>query len=161
MKARTLAALSLAASEPAAALTHRLVMHRSGWGWHRSHHRPRRGAFEDNDRFPLLFAALTIAAIAAGRATNRPRLAAIGAGVTGYGALYLLVHDVGVHGRLSGGRPVLPGRWLKRLGRAHTVHHRTGAAPYGFLVPIVPARPRSAVASLRPVETRARVSKTS
>jgi beta-carotene 3-hydroxylase len=161
VKARTLAALSLAASEPAAALTHRLVMHRAGWGWHRSHHRPRRGAFEDNDRFPLLFAALTIVTIAAGRVTNRPRLVAAGAGATGYGVLYLLVHDVGVHGRLSGGRAVLPGRWLERLGRAHFVHHRTGAAPYGFLLPIVPARHRAAVASLRPVETRALVSNTS
>ena len=68
---------------------------------------------------------------------------------------------VGVHGRLSGGRAVLPGRWLERLGRAHLVHHRTGAAPYGFLLPIVPARHRAAVASLRPVETRALVSNTS
>jgi beta-carotene 3-hydroxylase len=161
VKARTLAAFSLALSEPAAALAHRLVMHRSGWHWHRSHHRPRGSALEDNDRFPLLFAALTIAAIATGRATNRPRLVAVGAGVTGYGALYLLVHDVGVHGRLSGGRAVLPGRWLERLGLAHAVHHRTGAAPYGFLVPIVPAKHRAAVATLRPVATRALVPNTS
>jgi beta-carotene 3-hydroxylase len=161
VKTRRLALLSLVASEPAAALAHRLVMHRSGWAWHRSHHGPRRGALEHNDRFPLLFAAVTIAAIAAGRAINRPRLVAVGAGVTSYGALYLLVHDVGVHGRLSRGRPVLPGRWLERLGRAHAVHHRTGAAPYGFLVPIVPARHRAAVASLRTVETRALVVNTS
>jgi beta-carotene 3-hydroxylase len=153
--------LSLVVSEPAAALTHRLVMHRSGWVWHRSHHQTRGGALEDNDRFPVLFAALTIAAIAAGRALNRRRLVAVGAGVTTYGALYVLVHDIGVHGRLSGGRPVLPGRGLEWLGRAHAVHHRTGAAPYGFLVPIVPARHRAAVVSLRTVETRALVPNTS
>jgi beta-carotene 3-hydroxylase len=161
VKARTIAVLSLVVSEPAAALAHRLVMHRSGWAWHRSHHERRGGTLERNDRFPALFAALTIAAIAAGRATNRPKLVAVGAGVTGYGALYLLVHDVGVHGRLSGGRAVLPGAWLERLGRAHDVHHRTGAAPYGFLVPIVPGRHRTAVASLRAVETRALAANTS
>jgi beta-carotene 3-hydroxylase len=161
MKPRTLAAVTLAASEPAAALAHRAVMHGSGWRWHRSHHRARRGGWEDNDRFPLVFAALTMAAMVVGRSTGRERLVAAGAGVTGYGLLYLLVHDVGVHGRLSGGSPILPGRWLRRLGRAHAVHHRTGEAPYGFLVPIVPARHRAAVASLRPVETRALVENTS
>ena len=97
MKARTLAAVTLAASEPAAALAHRAVMHASGWRWHRSHHRPRRGGWEDNDRFPVVFAALTMATMALGRATGRERLVAAGAGVTGYGLLYLLVHDVGVH----------------------------------------------------------------
>jgi beta-carotene 3-hydroxylase len=161
MKARTLAAVTLAASEPAAALAHRAVMHGSGWRWHRSHHRPRRSGWEDNDRFPVVFAALTMAAMAVGRATGRERLVAAGAGVTGYGLLYLLVHDVGVHGRLSGGGPILPGRWLRWLGRAHAVHHRTGGAPYGFLVPIVPPRHRAAVASLRPIDTRALVENTS
>ena len=105
-----------------------------------------------------MFAALTMAAMVFGRATGR--LIAAGAGFTGYGLLCLLVHDVGVHGRLPGGRP-LPGRWLRWLGRAHAVHHRTGGAPYGFLVPIVPPRHQAAVASLRPVETRALVENTS
>ena len=71
MKARTLAAVTLAASEPAAALAHRAVMHGSGWRWHRSHHRPRRGGWEDNDRFPVLFAALTMGAMAFGRGIGR------------------------------------------------------------------------------------------
>ena len=64
-------------------------------------------------------------------------------------------------GRLSAGRPVLPWRWLRWLGRAHAVHHRTGRAPYGLLVPIVPPRHQAAVASLRPVDTRALIENTS
>ena len=54
-----------------------------------------------------------------------------------------------------------PWRWSRLLRRAHAVHHRTGRAPYGFLVPIVPPRHQAAVASLRPVDTRALVENTS
>ena len=48
-----------------------------------------------------------------GQQARRPRVLAAGAGVSAYGLLYALVHDVCVHGRLSGGRPLLPGRWLR------------------------------------------------
>jgi beta-carotene 3-hydroxylase len=163
VRARTVAAVSVVLSEPAAALSHRLVMHRrAGWRWHRSHHVRRRTRFEANDRFPLLFAGMTIAAMAFGQARGHRRLVAAGAGVTTYGLLYALVHDVGVHGRLTGGRPVLPGPWMRWVGRRHAVHHHTGAAPYGFLLPIAPPpRYRAAVTSLRGVETRARVANTS
>ena len=72
---------------------------------------------------------------------HEPRLAElvpIGVGVTAYGAAYALVHDVYIHRRL---------RWfgdrrlalLDRLAAAHALHHRFGGAPYGMLVPIVPA----------------------
>ena len=90
---------------------------------------PSRGrGWEDNDRFPVVFAALTMATMAFGRATGR--LVAAGAGVTGYGLLYLLVHDVGVHGRLSAGRPVLPGPWLRLLRRAQTTPSAFSKRPY-------------------------------
>ncbi len=71
MRAATVAAVSAVLSEPAAALAHRLVMHRPrGWRWHRSHHLPLHTRWEDNDRFPLLFAGLTIMTM-----TYRERLA--------------------------------------------------------------------------------------
>jgi beta-carotene 3-hydroxylase len=158
----TVAAVSAVLSEPAAALSHRLVMHRPrGWRWHRSHHGRRHTRWEDNDRFPLVFAGLTIMTMAAGRVLGRRRLIAAGAGVTLYGALYVAVHDVAVHGRLSGGRPLLPGRWLHWVGERHAEHHRTSAAPYGFLAPIDLLRYQAAVTSFRGVETRARQAKTS
>jgi beta-carotene 3-hydroxylase len=147
--------------EPAAALAHRRVMHRGGWRWHRSHHIARRGTFEKNDLFPVVAAASTIAVMAAASAADRRTVVAAGAGVSTYGLLYGLVHDVCVHGRLTGGEAVLPGRWLRWVAASHGVHHRTGGAPYGFLVPIVPARFRAATATLRGVGTRARVVNTS
>lgn len=122
------------AMEPVAALAHRAVMHRPrGWRWHRSHHARRgRGGWEANDGFPLVFAAATVAVMAAGGTRTR----AAGAGVAAYGGAYLVVHDVCVHGRLTGGRPVLPGRWLRWVSDSHATHHRTGGAPYGFLLPV-------------------------
>lgn len=146
------------AMEPIAALTHRALMHRPlGWRWHRSHHRGRRGRVERNDLFPVVFASVTIGAMAAGG----PFVRAAGVGIALYGLAYAVVHDVCVHGRLTGGRPVLPIPWLRKVAAAHAVHHRTGRAPYGFLVPIVPASERAATASLRGVGTRARAENTS
>jgi beta-carotene 3-hydroxylase len=149
------------AMEPFAAVAHRALMHRpTGWAWHRSHHAARaadRGRFEANDKFPLVFASVTIVVMALGG----PAVRRAGAGVAAYGLAYALVHDVCIHGRLTGGRPVVRGRWLRWVARSHEVHHRSGAAPYGFLAPIVPARFRQATASLRPVVTRARVENTS
>jgi beta-carotene 3-hydroxylase len=155
------AVVAFLASEPLAALAHRRLMHGSAWRLHRSHHRPRRSRLEGNDLFPVIFAGCTIAVMALGSATGRSWMVAAGAGVTAYGLLYALVHDVCIHGRLSGGKPVLPGRWLRWLAACHRVHHRTGGAPYGFLVPIVPARQRTAVPALAGVETLARVENTS
>lgn len=146
--------------EPAAALAHRIVMHGRGWRWHRSHHRRRVGRFERNDLFPVVFATATIGVLAAGTALGAPTVLAAGAGVTGYGIAYLVVHDLCLHGRL-GGAPLVRGRYLGWLAAAHEVHHRFGAAPFGFLVPIVPSRHRAAVATLTVSGTRARTVNTS
>ena len=123
--------------EPLAALLHRRMMHGFGWSWHRSHHQPRAGTWERNDRFPVVFAALTIAVMAVGAGLGQRALLAAGAGVTAYGLAYLLVHDLGIHGRFVG-RPVGGGRYLRWVRSAHAVHHRSGEAPYGFLSPMVP-----------------------
>lgn len=151
------AAVTAVAMEPAAALLHRAVMHGSGWAWHRSHHRPRRGTFERNDLFPVTFAGLTIAAMAVATVSGHPGVVAAGWGVTAYGLAYLAVHDLCIHGR-AGDRFRPRGRYLSWVADAHRVHHRTGRAPYGFLVPIVP---RAARATFTGVGTRARVANTS
>jgi hypothetical protein len=109
----------------------------------------------------MVFAGLTIMTMAYASARGRQRLLGGGAGVAVYGALYLLVHDVAVHGRLTRGRPVLRGRWLRWVAARHAVHHRSGAAPYGFLLPIEPPRYQAAVTSLRTIGTRARLENTS
>jgi beta-carotene 3-hydroxylase len=133
-----IATVSLLAMEPAVTAVHRWVMHRGGWGWHRSHHLRAEGALEANDLFPVVFAAVTIAVMALGAAVEPlAPLLWIGCGVTAYGAAYLVVHDVYIHERL--GRPPGAGssavRWL---ADAHRIHHQFGRAPYGFLLPVVP-----------------------
>jgi len=132
------AVLAALAMEPAVAAVHRLVMHRGGWAWHRSHHQRAGQVLEANDLFPVVFAALTIAVMAVGAAVEPlAPLLWIGSGVTAYGAAYLVVHDLYIHERL--GRLPGAGSWLvRRLADAHGVHHRHGRAPYGFLVPVVP-----------------------
>lgn len=128
--------------EPLTYGAHRWVMHGVGWVLHRSHHRIRRPAgslgarVEANDWFPVMFAALTIAAMAL--ATARPTfqlLMPIGIGVTAYGVVYAAVHDLYIHGRFFRLPVVRP---LEFLRDAHALHHRFGGEPYGMLCPIVP-----------------------
>ena len=145
------------AMEPLTALVHRGVMHGAGLRLHRSHHRrwPSRrdgDAFlEANDVFPVAFAGVAIAMFGLGFQVDAlAALVPIAVGVTAYGAAYALVHDVAIHGRLP-----IPGRrrgrLLAHLADAHALHHRFNGAPYGMLVPIVPAsvRERAATADAR------------
>lgn len=161
MSTLVLAVAVFALMEPVAALAHRSVMHGLGWRWHRSHHQVRHSVLEANDLFPAIFATVTVIVMGAASAAGRPAVLAAGAGVSAYGVFYVAVHDVCVHGRLTGGRPVPHGRYLQWVAAAHAVHHRGSRAPYGFLVPIVPARYRNAVTSLRGADTLARVENTS
>ncbi len=92
------------AMEPGAAGFHRAVMHGKGWVWHRSHHRKTAGPLEANDVFPLLFAALTVIAMAVAARGGQGMMLGALVGVSGYGLAYGLVHDVCVHGRFSGRR---------------------------------------------------------
>src|SRR3954469_13487444 len=136
-------------------VAHRWIMHGFGWAWHKSHHQPpTESPFEKNDLFPVVFAGMTIMAMAAGTASHGSwhLLLAAGIGVTAYGAAYLFVHDVYIHQRL--GRLPRVGL-LDRLGAAHQLHHRFGGEPYGMLLPIVLAalKERAATATLRQAGT--------
>ena len=135
-----LAAVGFAAMEPAAAAAHRWVMHGRGWGWHRSHHVETRPGPEANDGYPVAMAAVTTAAMAAGRLVpGLHPLLAVGTGVTAYGAAYAVVHDLLVQERLG----PLPGtgtRYIRWVARAHAGHHEGGGRPYGFLLPVAARR---------------------
>ena len=136
-------AVAFALMEPITAATHRWVMHGIGEFIHRSHHRPATKRFETNDWYPVVFAAVVNVGFFAGFNLDGLRvLVPVGIGVTTYGAAYALVHDVYIHRRLD----LFAGRrnaWLDRLAEAHRIHHLYSAAPYGMLVPIVPAELRS------------------
>lgn len=120
--------------EGVAWFTHRYVMHGWGWRWHRSHHEPRSGVFEKNDRFAIIFAGIAVVLFAAGDAWSPLWWLAIG--VTLYGVLYFLVHDGLVHRRWPF-RYTPRNRYLKRLVEAHRLHHavsgKEGCVSFGFL----------------------------
>jgi beta-carotene 3-hydroxylase len=142
-----LASVAFVAMEPVTYGVHRFVMHGPGLVWHRSHHARSAGRFERNDLFPVVFASVTIAAMAAGsQIAALALLLPIGAGVSAYGLAYLLVHDGYIHRRLPGA-PRRRLRGLDRLADAHALHHRFGAEPYGMLLPVVPARLRERAAA--------------
>ena len=135
-------------------LAHRFVMHGAGIVLHQSHHESRQGGFEANDLYPVIFASITIMAMALGASLPSLHLFLIvGIGVTAYGAAYLFVHDIYIHSRL--GRLPRIGV-VERLKRAHAIHHLYGGEPYGMLFPVVPAelRARAAQASYDPFDNR-------
>ncbi|CAN5271054.1 hypothetical protein BH18ACT4_BH18ACT4_01330 [soil metagenome] len=143
MTALALVVVAFVLMEPAAYLLHRYVMHGRGMVWHRSHHQPRPpdATFEGNDLFPVVMAALTVAAMYAGSTVDSLGwLVWTGVGVTGYGMAYLFVHDVYIHRRLAW----FTWTWapLERVREAHRIHHLWSGEPYGFLFPIVPAELR-------------------
>jgi len=131
---------SFLAMEVLAWAVHKYVMHGWGWGWHRSHHEPRRegawGWFEMNDLYAVVFATLTVALIWASSRDGYHPAYFVGIGATLFGLAYFLLHDVLVHRRL-------PLHWtpkrgyLKHLVQAHRMHHAThgreGAVSFGFL----------------------------
>jgi beta-carotene 3-hydroxylase len=125
--------LALGGMEAFAWWTHKYIMHGPLWSLHRSHHQRRRGAFEANDLFAVIFAAPAIALIAIGTWFWEPGLW-LGLGMTAYGAVYAIFHDGLVHRRY----PVpFPRSWLKRQVQAHRLHHavseKDGAVSFGFL----------------------------
>jgi beta-carotene 3-hydroxylase len=126
---------TLALMEIAVSFIHRYVMHGPGWGWHRSHHEAKKpSGWERNDLYALVFTAATIPLFAISK-PDEP-LWWIATGVTAYGLLYALLHDVLIHRRLPlAWKP--RNAYLQRLMTAHRLHHavrtREGAVSYGFL----------------------------
>ncbi|MBA1204120.1 beta-carotene hydroxylase [Pseudomonas capeferrum] len=125
---------TLVAMEGVGTLAHRYIMH--GWGWwlHRSHHEPHLGMLETNDFYLAALGLIAAALVAWGKAGHAP-LQWVGAGVAGYGLLYVIAHDGLFHRHWpSAPRPV--NRYLKRLQRAHRLHHavkgRAGSVSFGF-----------------------------
>lgn len=137
-----LAVAAFCVMEPVTAASHRWIMHGVGERLHRSHHRPDTGGWEANDGFPVMFASVVIVGLWLGfNADGFAGLVPVGIGVTAYGAAYALVHDVYIHGRLRWfGQRRVP--VLESLAAAHRIHHLYNGAPYGMLLPVVPAELR-------------------
>jgi len=126
---------ALAGMEVVAYLTHKYVMHGFLWSLHESHHVPRRGRFEKNDVFAVIFGVPSVILIYLGVNVYGPLLW-IGLGMTAYGFVYFVFHDVLVHRRIRHSFKPKSG-YLQRIVQAHYMHHATqgrdGAVSFGFV----------------------------
>jgi beta-carotene 3-hydroxylase len=123
--------------EATAWFTHKYIMHGFMWNWHQSHHEPRTGKYEKNDRFGLVFALISAFLIVWVTISFPPTWSFyLGLGVMLYGLAYFLVHDVFVHQRLPWFKNT-NSTYFKAMRFAHKIHHKTtekyGAEAFGFL----------------------------
>ncbi len=101
---------------------HKYLFHGPLWFIHKTHHRPRSSHFEFNDVFSLAFAGAAIWLIIAGL----PGLTYqfwIGIGITLYGVIYFVFHDVFIHRRVTEFKS--GNRYLLAIRRAHKIHHKS------------------------------------
>lgn len=134
--------LTVTLMEGFAYVMHRWVMHGAGWFLHASHHRPRKGNWELNDLYFVIFAAPSILLLLGGVQWGWGNWAtAVGAGIAAYGAIYLGFHDIIVHQRVRH-RYVARSSYMKRIVQAHRLHHvvetREGNVSFGFLIAPAP-----------------------
>lgn len=123
--------------EGVAWFTHKYVMHGFLWSWHRSHHTLHNHALERNDLFAVVFSIPAILLILLGTVSQQFYFTLyIGIGITGYGVFYFIFHDIIVHRRIKINYKA-KNRYMKRIMRAHYVHHakhtREGCEAFGFL----------------------------
>jgi beta-carotene 3-hydroxylase len=126
--------LVAALMEPITAYTHKLVMHKTLWVWHKSHHQQKGTPFELNDLFPVVFSFLSILLFVIGM--QRTVFTDIAIGITLYGFTYFVVHEIIIHSRFIKikSRNKLFTYWRF----SHNVHHQFNREPYGFIVPLTP-----------------------
>jgi beta-carotene 3-hydroxylase len=130
------ACLTFILMECASWLIHKYLLHGALWFLHRSHHTPRHGWFEINDLVGIVYAVAAAICIMVGIETAQYALAGVGFGITAYGIFYFLLHDVIIHRRIKF-KYEFKNNYIKRLIRAHKIHHKTqdkhGSQAFGFL----------------------------
>ena len=135
----TLAAV--AGMEFVAWFAHKYVMHGFLWNWHEDHHRPhfeKEGFWEKNDRFFLVFAIPSASCYILGTLLEGYFfLFFIGVGISIYGLIYFLIHDVYIHQRFKWFRQ-LDNKYSRAILRAHGAHHakqtKEDCESFGLLV---------------------------
>ena len=118
--------LTFLAMEFVAWFAHKYVMHGFLWDWHEDHHKPHpddEGFFEKNDLFFLVFAIPSAASYIIGlNVESLFWLTFVGIGISIYGLVYFLIHDVYIHQRFKWFRQ-LDSRYSRAILRAHGAHH--------------------------------------
>ena len=116
---------------------HRWIFHGVLWKIHKTHHIARKGGFEANDIFSVVFAFVSIGLIVFAEKPYFDSVALpIGLGIAIYGAFYFILHDLFTHRRF------LPFKAQNLLfltiRAAHQRHHQTakkhGIEPYGLFI---------------------------
>ncbi|MFT4972395.1 MAG: beta-carotene 3-hydroxylase [Paraglaciecola sp.] len=130
---------TVVAMEFVAWFAHKYLMHGLLWAWHEDHHNPHDndGFFEKNDRFFLVFAIPSMFSFIAGSATPYFWLTFVGIGISIYGLIYFLIHDVYIHRRFSWFKQ-LENKFSRAILRAHGSHHavqtKENCESFGLLV---------------------------
>ena len=117
--------LTAVAMEFVAWFAHKYVMHGFLWSWHEDHHKPhfeKEGFFERNDLFFLVFAIPSASSYIFGSVYQIAWLFCIGIGISVYGFIYFIVHDVYIHRRFKWFSN-LDGWYTKGITKAHGAHH--------------------------------------
>ena len=132
--------LTVLAMEFVAWFAHKYVMHGFLWSWHEDHHDPihKTGFFEKNDRFFLVFALPSMTCYILGSLLADYRwLLFVGIGISIYGLIYFLIHDVYIHRRFKWFKQ-LDGKYSRAILRAHGAHHaiqtKEGCESFGLLI---------------------------
>lgn len=132
--------LTVLAMEFVAWFTHKYVMHGLLWSWHEDHHQPhhhKEGFFEKNDLFFLVFAIPSAISYIVGLSTPHFWLLFVGIGISIYGLIYFLIHDVYIHRRFKWFKH-LDNRYSRAILRAHGAHHarqtKEDCESFGLLV---------------------------
>ncbi|MEM9547559.1 MAG: fatty acid hydroxylase [Bacteroidota bacterium] len=120
--------------------SHKYLMHGWLWSWHADHHNPKmkEGFFEKNDLFFLVFAIPSMACYFLGSFVPSLRiLFFVGIGISIYGLIYFLIHDVYIHQRFKWFRQ-LDSKYSRAILRAHGDHHsiqeKEGCTSFGLLI---------------------------
>lgn len=117
--------------------SHKYIMHGFLWILHKSHHEKRKGFFERNDLFALVFAIPSWLFIMLGIIYGSVASVIIGAGMSAYGTAYFLVHDIVIHQRTKWFRN-FDSRYLRAVKWAHKMHHKhigkEDGESFGFLI---------------------------
>ncbi|PSR11040.1 MAG: fatty acid hydroxylase [Bacteroidetes bacterium] len=121
------------AMEFVAWFAHKYVMHGLLWNWHEDHHQPhhKAGFFEKNDLFFLVFAIPSATSYIVGLNVDALFwLTFVGIGISIYGLIYFLIHDVYIHQRFKWFRQ-LDTKYSRAILRAHGAHHANQAKEAG------------------------------
>ncbi len=133
--------LTVVAMEFVAWFTHKYVMHGFLWYLHEDHHKPDEhpdSFFEKNDTFFLVFAIPSASCYLIGSLYADYRWALfVGIGISIYGLIYFLIHDVYIHRRFNWFKQ-LDSRYSRAILRAHGAHHskreKEDGESFGLLV---------------------------